>query len=103
MPRTVPFVKERYVIITAVHSDAAKCPVCCGSSEYEAELQALSGVRDELEMVSSDKSTLEKELSNFESKHKVMETLRESQETELQTLKVGSLWLEYQPILASIV
>ncbi|XP_056275394.1 kinesin-like protein KIFC1 isoform X2 [Pseudoliparis swirei] len=57
-------------------------------SEYEAELQVLSGVRDELEMVSSDKSTLEKELSNFESKHKVMETLRESQETELQTLKM---------------
>uniref|UniRef100_A0A8C2X2L4 Kinesin-like protein n=1 Tax=Cyclopterus lumpus TaxID=8103 RepID=A0A8C2X2L4_CYCLU len=56
-------------------------------SEYEAELQALSGVRDELEMVSSDKSTLEKELSNLESKHKVMETVRDSQEIELQTLK----------------
>uniref|UniRef100_A0A8C2X649 Kinesin-like protein n=1 Tax=Cyclopterus lumpus TaxID=8103 RepID=A0A8C2X649_CYCLU len=52
-------------------------------SEYEAELQALSGVRDELEMVSSDKSTLEKELSNLESKHKVMETVRDSQEIEL--------------------
>ncbi|KAK9526442.1 hypothetical protein VZT92_015142 [Zoarces viviparus] len=57
-------------------------------SEYEAELQALSGVRDELEMVSSDKSTLEKELSNLESKYRVMETLRDSQETELQTLKM---------------
>ncbi|XP_040045374.2 kinesin-like protein KIFC1 [Gasterosteus aculeatus] len=57
-------------------------------SEYEAELQALSGVRDELETVSSDKCTLEKELSSLESKYKVVETLRDSQETELQTLKM---------------
>lgn len=60
----------------------------CDFSEYEEELQGLSGVRDELEKVSSDKSTLQKELSNLESKYKVMETLRDSQETELQTLKV---------------
>uniref|UniRef100_A0A8D3D733 Kinesin-like protein n=1 Tax=Scophthalmus maximus TaxID=52904 RepID=A0A8D3D733_SCOMX len=33
-------------------------------------------------------STLQKELSNLEGKYKVMETLRDSQETELQTLKV---------------
>lgn len=57
-------------------------------SENEKELQALSGVRDELERVSSDKSALQKELSNLEGKYKVMETLRDSQETELQTLKV---------------
>lgn len=57
-------------------------------SEYEEELQSLSGVREELEKVSSDKSTLQKELSNLEGKYKVMETLRDSQETELQTLKV---------------
>lgn len=57
-------------------------------SEYEEELQALSGVREELEKVSSDKSTLQKELSDLEGKYKVMETLRDSQETELQTLKV---------------
>ncbi|KAM8767530.1 kinesin-like protein KIFC1 isoform 1-T2 [Acanthopagrus schlegelii] len=57
-------------------------------SEYEDELQALSGVREELEKVSSDKSTLQKELSNLEGKYKVMETLRDSQETELQTLKM---------------
>uniref|UniRef100_A0A671TEC7 Kinesin-like protein n=1 Tax=Sparus aurata TaxID=8175 RepID=A0A671TEC7_SPAAU len=57
-------------------------------SEYEEELQALSGVREELEKVSSDKSTLQKELSNLEGKYKVMETLRDSQETELQTLKM---------------
>ncbi|XP_053302228.1 kinesin-like protein KIFC1 [Pleuronectes platessa] len=57
-------------------------------SDYEEELQALSGVRDELEQVSSDKSTLQKELSNLEGKYKVMETLRDSQETELQTLKM---------------
>ncbi|XP_037618768.1 LOW QUALITY PROTEIN: carboxy-terminal kinesin 2-like, partial [Sebastes umbrosus] len=36
----------------------------------------------------SEKSTLEKELSNLEGKYKVMETLRDSQETELQTLKM---------------
>lgn len=48
----------------------------------------MSGLRDELETVSSDKCTLEKELSSLESKYKVVETLRDSQETELQTLKV---------------
>lgn len=57
---------------------------------YEEELQALAGVRDELETVSSEKMTLQKELSNLEGKYKVMETLRDSQETELQTLKVGT-------------
>lgn len=62
-------------------------------SEYEEELQALSGVREKLEKVSSDKSTLQKELSNLEGKYKVMETLRDSQETELQTLKVKNLLL----------
>lgn len=56
--------------------------------EYMVELQALSGVREELERTSREKSTLEKELSNLEGKYKVMETLRDSQETELQTLKV---------------
>ncbi|KAM6903268.1 kinesin-like protein KIFC1 [Lycodopsis pacificus] len=64
------------------------------NSEYEAELQALSRVRDELETVSRDKSTLEKELSNVESKYRVMETLRDSQETELQTLKMTLSVLE---------
>uniref|UniRef100_A0A8C9XEK3 Kinesin-like protein n=1 Tax=Sander lucioperca TaxID=283035 RepID=A0A8C9XEK3_SANLU len=58
-------------------------------SEYEKELQALLGVRDKLEKVSGDKSLLEKELSNLEGKYKVMETLRDSQETELQTLKLS--------------
>lgn len=58
------------------------------SSECEEELKTLSGVRDELEKVSTDKNCLQKELSNLEGKYKVMETLRDSQETELQTLKV---------------
>uniref|UniRef100_A0A665V5K2 Kinesin-like protein n=1 Tax=Echeneis naucrates TaxID=173247 RepID=A0A665V5K2_ECHNA len=57
--------------------------------EYEEELQSLSGVRDELEKVSSERNTLQKELSNLEGKYKVMETLRDSQETELQTLKLS--------------
>uniref|UniRef100_A0A665V726 Kinesin motor domain-containing protein n=1 Tax=Echeneis naucrates TaxID=173247 RepID=A0A665V726_ECHNA len=56
--------------------------------EYEEELQSLSGVRDELEKVSSERNTLQKELSNLEGKYKVMKTLRDSQETELQTLKM---------------
>lgn len=48
----------------------------------------LSGVQEELEKVSSERNTLQKELSNLEDKYKVMETLRDSQETELQALKV---------------
>ncbi|KAI4818281.1 hypothetical protein KUCAC02_011629 [Chaenocephalus aceratus] len=57
-------------------------------SEYEEELQVLSGVREELDKVSSEKSSIEKQLSNLEEKYKVMETLRQSQETELHTLKM---------------
>lgn len=57
-------------------------------SDYEEELQALSGVREELDKVSSEKSSIEKQLSNLEDKYKVMETLRQSQETELHTLKM---------------
>lgn len=60
---------------------------------YEEDLQVLSGVRDELETVSSEKTALQKELSNLEGKYKVMETLRDSQETELQTFKVPGLLL----------
>lgn len=52
------------------------------------KLQVLAGVQDELEKVLSDKNFLQKELTNLEGKYKVMETLRDSQETELQTLKV---------------
>nr|XP_020474184.1 kinesin-like protein KIFC1 [Monopterus albus] len=49
--------------------------------EYRGELQVLAGVREELEKVSS-------ELSNLQSKYKVMETLTNAQETELQTLRM---------------
>lgn len=56
--------------------------------EYEMKLQVLAGVQDELEKVLSDKNFLQKELTNVEGKYRVMETLRDSQETELQTLKV---------------
>lgn len=55
---------------------------------YQEELQALSGVRSELDMTTREKNILQKELSTLEGKYRVMETLRESQETELQTLKV---------------
>ncbi|XP_026202411.1 kinesin-like protein KIFC1 [Anabas testudineus] len=57
-------------------------------SKYEVELQILSGVRDELEKVTSDRNTVQRELSNLEGKYRVMETLRDTQETELQTLKM---------------
>ncbi|XP_028317157.1 kinesin-like protein KIFC1 [Gouania willdenowi] len=57
-------------------------------SSYEVELRKLSGVREELDKVSSDRSFLQRELTNLESKHRVMETLRDSQETELQMLKM---------------
>lgn len=69
-------------------------------SEFEVELHILSGVREELEKMSSDKSFLQKELSNLEGKYKVMETLRDSQETELQTLKVSSLQLNNRKLLS---
>lgn len=48
----------------------------------------LSGVQDELTKVSSERDGLQTELSTLEGKYKVMETLRDSQEAELQTLKV---------------
>lgn len=60
-------------------------------SEYEVELQALSGVRKELEKVSSEKSVLEKKLCNLEESFKALETLRNSQEAELQAMKVKGL------------
>lgn len=55
---------------------------------YQEELQALSGVRSELETTIREKSNLQRELSTLEGKYRVMETLRDSQETELQSLKV---------------
>lgn len=60
---------------------------------YEEELKELTGVRDQLETVLGEKTTLQKELSNLEGKYKVLETLRESQEMELQALKVPTLLL----------
>lgn len=60
-------------------------------SEYEAELVALSGVRKELEKVTDERNLLQMKLSNLEESYKVMESLRNSQETELQALKVKSL------------
>nr|XP_057903231.1 kinesin-like protein KIFC1 [Doryrhamphus excisus] len=57
-------------------------------STQEEKLQALLGVQDELEKVSGEKNTLQKAVANLESQYKVMETLRDTQETELQTLKM---------------
>ncbi|KAM9385484.1 kinesin-like protein KIFC1 [Pholidichthys leucotaenia] len=57
-------------------------------SEYKNELEAFSGVREELDKVSSERNIIQKQLTNLEGKYKVMETLRDSQEVELQTLKM---------------
>lgn len=57
---------------------------------YQEELQALSGVQRELDITTREKSNLQMELSTLESKYRVMETLRDSQQTELQSLKVGN-------------
>lgn len=51
----------------------------------------LSGVRNEVENVTNEKSLLQTKLSNLEESYRVMETLRNSQETELQALKVTTL------------
>lgn len=60
----------------------------CGFSDYEKNQQALLAVQDELEKTITDKNTFQRDLANLEAKFTVMETLRESQEVELQTLKV---------------
>lgn len=86
--------KHLWLQIAALLNCLIKCLVFAADfREYLEELQLLSGVRDELEKVSGDRSALQKELSNLEAKYKVMETLRDSQETELQTLKVWLLVL----------
>lgn len=59
------------------------------SREYQEELQALSGVQRELDLTIREKSGLQTELSTLEGKYRVMETLRDSQQTELQSLKVA--------------
>lgn len=66
---------------------------------YEEEL---TGVRDQLETALGEKTTLQKELSNLEGKYKVLETLTESQETELQALKVPTLLLICAELTGSI-
>lgn len=58
------------------------------SRVYQEELQALSGVQRELDITTREKSNLQMELSTLEGKYRVMETLRDSQQTELQSLKV---------------
>ncbi|KAJ0054886.1 hypothetical protein NL108_007141, partial [Boleophthalmus pectinirostris] len=55
---------------------------------FQKQLEELSGVQEELEKVSMEKDTLQKSLCNLEGKYKIMETLRDSQEVELQTLKM---------------
>ncbi|XP_020790068.1 kinesin-like protein KIFC1 isoform X2 [Boleophthalmus pectinirostris] len=57
-------------------------------SAFQKQLEELSGVQEELEKVSMEKDTLQKSLCNLEGKYKIMETLRDSQEVELQTLKM---------------
>lgn len=58
------------------------------SRENRERLRALCGVEEELERVSGEKKMLQAELGTLRDKNRVMETLRDSQETEIQTLKV---------------
>lgn len=62
----------------------------------------MTGVRDQLETVLGEKTTLQKKLSNLEGNYKVLETLRESQETELQALKVRTLLLVFAELTVYI-
>lgn len=57
-------------------------------SEYEKQLEILSGVKEELAQVSAEKNILQNDFNNLEAKSKALETLNESKEMELQTLKV---------------
>lgn len=55
---------------------------------YREELEALSGVQRELEISTREKSSLQMALSALEGKYRVIETLRDTQQTELDSLKV---------------
>ncbi|XP_045069295.1 kinesin-like protein KIFC1 [Coregonus clupeaformis] len=57
-------------------------------SQYELELAALSGVKEQLAIVSSEKASPEKTLCNLPDEHKVILGLRESLEAELHSVKV---------------
>ncbi|XP_035651171.1 kinesin-like protein KIFC1 isoform X1 [Oncorhynchus keta] len=56
-------------------------------SQYELELAALSGVKEQLVIVSSEKASLEKNLCNLTDEHKVLLGLRESLEAELHSVQ----------------
>uniref|UniRef100_A0A4W5PW00 Kinesin-like protein n=1 Tax=Hucho hucho TaxID=62062 RepID=A0A4W5PW00_9TELE len=56
-------------------------------SQYELELAALSGVKEQLAIVSSEKASLEKILCNLTEEHKVLLGLRESLEAELHSVQ----------------
>lgn len=55
---------------------------------YQTELQDLAGVREELERAMSERTTLQRERTHLQDKNTVLETLRDSQGLELQTLKM---------------
>uniref|UniRef100_A0A8C6U8V3 Kinesin-like protein n=1 Tax=Neogobius melanostomus TaxID=47308 RepID=A0A8C6U8V3_9GOBI len=58
------------------------------NSEYENQLEILSGVEEELARVSADKDRLEQQLNDLKARYKSLETLNCNNETELQTMKV---------------
>uniref|UniRef100_A0A8K9Y3X7 Kinesin-like protein n=1 Tax=Oncorhynchus mykiss TaxID=8022 RepID=A0A8K9Y3X7_ONCMY len=58
-------------------------------SQYELELAALSGVKEQLAIVSSEKASLEKNLCNLTDEHKVLLGLRESLEAELHSVQLS--------------
>lgn len=55
---------------------------------YKEKLQVLSGVQHELEISNREKNSLQVSLSSLEEKYRVMETQRDSQQRELDSLKV---------------
>lgn len=57
-------------------------------SEYEKQLEILSGVKEELEQVSTERNVLQKRFNNLDAKCKELETLNETKEAELHTMKV---------------
>uniref|UniRef100_A0A674BSY6 Kinesin-like protein n=1 Tax=Salmo trutta TaxID=8032 RepID=A0A674BSY6_SALTR len=58
-------------------------------SQYELELAALSGVKEQLAIVSSEKASQEKILCSLTEEHKVLLGLRESLEAELHNVQLS--------------
>lgn len=56
-------------------------------SEYEKELEILSGVKEELVQVSAEKNILQNQFRDLEARYKNLETLHDHNKAEMQTMK----------------